>query len=638
MLDNSKKLFGRPISGGGSGGSGVTSIKIAGGPELVSGTSAVIPIATINQAGVMRSVDKERLDLMVQPVYVGWNVGGYYEFAVIPQGFTIENYPTVQVSFLNANALDNPVFKVDGQTYDIYVAGKRPKAGEILAEDTCFLGFKIGRVETFALDTHKTYNIRSETEATDALLPTEKAVAVELEKKQDITIYTTTGAVNAYALAIPDISSYSDLLNKPIYVKFHLASTSNTININVNGLGNVRLYSYGTINALPTAVRLNQIITIVYDGVNFVFIDGVDYSRLGVPTVSQGGTGRTTQTANALLAGGTSTTTAQQSIPNGLTSGMLLKSNGTNTLPSFDTLDNLGIATTTELNNIVINSVAQPQAQIYLVSGNGTANGTFGLQEPIANQIYPTTVTTTATLRNTFSYIFPNAGFVSTLSTWQLILRLTNLAPQQTYTILGNVKINVGGADTILSTLSNFTFQTGNSQTAMEIILPFLQNTLTANKSYNANDVLRIELTWNKGNGNSETITINSIATNPVTFIRNGGEVGASLVIYNDGINTQTLAQVLNDNITKQVSYTSAQALAGLAVIDNQEISISDTVGNITIISANGTGSIRFTAGTTAITLPSGQGWDGGVVPNIISGKIYTVVWDRGTWYCDRGR
>lgn len=86
------------------------------------------------------------------------------------------------------------------------------------------------------------------------------------------------------------------------------------------------------------------------------------------------------------------------------------------------------------------------------------------------------------------------------------------------------------------------------------------------------------------------------------------------------------------------IETTAELALAGLTVGNNEQISITDTAGNIVITSATGTGSIRFTAGTTSFTLPTGQGWDGNETPEFTSGSIYTVVYDRGTWYADGGR
>lgn len=360
-------------------------------------------------------------------------------------------------------------------------------------------------------------------------------------------VYITSGTANAYIISIPGITSYIQIVNKPIYIKFHVASSSSTINININNLGNIRLYLYETTTPGSSYIKLGQIETILYNGTNFLLVDPIEYAKLGINSVTYGGTGKNSNTINALIAGGTTVSGALQSVTNGATSGMLLKSNGTTALPTFETIDNLGISTKSELNNVVINSVVQPQGQIYLTSGTGTSNGSFSLVEPTTNQTYPTTVSTTPTLRNTFTYTFPQDGIISTLSSWQLILRLTNLSPQQTYNILGNIILNTGGVDTTLSTLSNFTFQTGNSQTSMEVTLPFMQNTLLTNKSYVSGSTLRVTLTWNKSNGGQETINIQSISTNPVTFVRNGGEIGSTLVIDNNGINTKTLAERLRD-------------------------------------------------------------------------------------------
>ena len=56
----------------------------------------------------------------------------------------------------------------------------------------------------------------------------------------------------------------------------------------------------------------------------------------GTLNVSNGGTGRTSHTAYALLAGGTGTTGAQQSLATG-TSGQILRSSGASTLPAWST-------------------------------------------------------------------------------------------------------------------------------------------------------------------------------------------------------------------------------------------------------------------------------------------------------------
>lgn len=55
-------------------------------------------------------------------------------------------------------------------------------------------------------------------------------------------------------------------------------------------------------------------------------------------TVAQGGSGRASHTAYAVLCGGTTTTAAQQSVASVGTSGQVLTSNGASNLPTFQTL------------------------------------------------------------------------------------------------------------------------------------------------------------------------------------------------------------------------------------------------------------------------------------------------------------
>ena len=136
---------------------------------------------------------------------------------------------------------------------------------------------------------------------------------------------------------------------------------------------------------------------------------------------------------------------------------------------------------------------------------------------------------------------------------------------------------------------------------------------------------------------------INSIT--PITGGTSGGEGGVTDYGALTG-KPQINGVVLTGNKTSDdlglngevVETTASNALAGITVGNNQQISITDTAGNIVISEATGTGSIRFTAGTTAFTLPTGQGWDGNETPEFTSGLIYTVVYDRGTWYADGGR
>lgn len=199
------------------------------------------------------------------------------------------------------------------------------------------------------------------------------------------------------------------------------------------------------------------------------------------------------------------------------------------------------------ITNIVINSIVMPQAQVYLSTGGGTTNGTFTTTEPTTTQTYTFPVSTIATQRNIFSLTYSQAGFISSLNTWQFLLKLTGLQNQTDYFITGSiVLIRAGQPDFILSQVTSYPFSTANSQTQMEITIPFLDNLIsdtTAKVTYQANDRIEVRLTWNKANGNQQNINIVSAPTNPCTLIRNGGEIGSTLVIDNNGTNTATQSQ-----------------------------------------------------------------------------------------------
>ena len=63
----------------------------------------------------------------------------------------------------------------------------------------------------------------------------------------------------------------------------------------------------------------------------------MSYKRISPLTVPDGGTGKTSLTAYAVICGGTTTTGAIQSIASVGTSAQVLTSNGASTLPTFQT-------------------------------------------------------------------------------------------------------------------------------------------------------------------------------------------------------------------------------------------------------------------------------------------------------------
>ena len=78
------------------------------------------------------------------------------------------------------------------------------------------------------------------------------------------------GSANAYTLTMPGISSLDELVGKKLFVQFHAANTSTTVNIDVNGFGNRRLYVIGTTVPPIGRLAIDSQWIIEYDGTAFV--------------------------------------------------------------------------------------------------------------------------------------------------------------------------------------------------------------------------------------------------------------------------------------------------------------------------------------------------------------------------------
>jgi hypothetical protein len=126
-----------------------------------------------------------------------------------------------------------------------------------------------------------------------------------------------------------------------------MANTINAITTGIGGLtttadssGDINLQSAGSTVVAVTSGGVAVTGTMTVGG-NAVLNAG------STVTVAQGGTGRTSQTAFAVLCGGTTSTGAQQSIAGLGSSGQVLTSNGAGALPTFQTL--AGFAAGTKL-------------------------------------------------------------------------------------------------------------------------------------------------------------------------------------------------------------------------------------------------------------------------------------------------
>ena len=148
----------------------------------------------------------------------------------------------------------------------------------------------------------------------------------------------------------------------------------------------------------------------------------------GTAVVSGGGTGVTSNTAYAVLCGGTTSTGAIQSIASVGTSGQVLTSNGAGALPSFSTYSSLGFSVYANAN-----------------LSNVTGDGTF------YQVVYNTTIRNDGTMYNTgtglvtipraglwlFNAIGDGRGFTSAAFTTASMLFEINAGPQA-----GNQSIN----------------------------------------------------------------------------------------------------------------------------------------------------------------------------------------------------
>ena len=92
----------------------------------------------------------------------------------------------------------------------------------------------------------------------------------------------------------------------------------------------------GDVTLTGTQTLTNK--TLTSPTINTPTISGGSVTGITDITVADGGTGRSSHTAYAVLCGGTTTTGAQQSIASVGSSGQILTSNGASALPTFQTL------------------------------------------------------------------------------------------------------------------------------------------------------------------------------------------------------------------------------------------------------------------------------------------------------------
>jgi hypothetical protein len=171
-----------------------------------------------------------------------------------------------------------------------------------------------------------------------------------------------TGTANTYAAALtPAITAYTVGMKFNIKI-LHSNTGSSTLNINSIGAETIT-YTSGS-NITANDLLAGMIGVFVFDGTNFQLINPASEAAGGILGQPEGGTGRGSSTAYALIAGATTTTGVLQSVANGA-SGTMLQGAGTSALPAYSTST---WPTTTTVNQILYSSSANT------VSGLSTAN------------------------------------------------------------------------------------------------------------------------------------------------------------------------------------------------------------------------------------------------------------------------
>lgn len=145
--------------------------------------------------------------------------------------------------------------------------------------------------------------------------------------------------------------------------------------------------------------------------------------------VANGGTGRASQTAYAVICGGTTTTSAQQSIASVGTTGQVLTSNGAGALPTFQAATGSSIATmdvkiTGTSTWTIPAGVVKVRVTVVGGGGNGVGNGSDGGGGGGGGGAAIKILTVTA--GNTLGYSIGGAGTASTVySGSQIISTIT---------------------------------------------------------------------------------------------------------------------------------------------------------------------------------------------------------------------
>lgn len=194
-----------------------------------------------------------------------------------------------------------------------------------------------------------------------------------------------------------------------------------------------------------------------------------------------------------------------------------------------------GIATKDYVDAKDQNNIIQPTARVFLASGT-TLTETVP-SNPVA-VTFPLT-TNNATVNRDFTYTMAQAGIISPQSTYLLLMYLSGILDQQTYTLSASWYLGAPATGTLIATATMRYDANGSQELAG---LPIINNQIGSVVSYNANQTFTLRIGIARNGGGNHTVTLNSTAAQPTAFVRNGGEISSTNVYDSNGTNTATQA------------------------------------------------------------------------------------------------
>lgn len=178
------------------------------------------------------------------------------------------------------------------------------------------------------------------------------------------------------------------------------------------------LTASGFIKSTSTAVNLDDLgdVIITSPATNAVFIyNGTNWVDQDQANVVNGGTGRATATAYAVLTGGTTATGAHQSIASVGTAGQVLTSNGAGNLPTFQTGTGIILGTevaSTSGTSIDFTGIPAGVKRIAIILNGVSTNGTSNLIVQIGDSDGVETASYVSRVRSGGGTTAATAGFI----------------------------------------------------------------------------------------------------------------------------------------------------------------------------------------------------------------------------------